>query len=397
MKKVIISVMVVVLAVILYWVFLTSKPTPVAVQTVPVLRGSIINSVTATGTVEPITQVEVGSQVSGVIKKIYVDYNSQVKANQLLAELDKSTLIASLREARANLKAALNDRDYQQKNFDRVSKLYESKVVSSTDYEEALYDYNSAKISAELSQSDVDKAETNLSYASIYSPIDGVVLSRDVDEGQTVAASYETPEFFTIAQDLKQMQVEADVDEADIGQVKVGQRVSFTVDAYPDGVFSGEVTQVRLEATEDSNVITYTVIIKAPNEDLRLMPGLTASITIYTEEIENVLILEAKAFNFKLDSQLVALYQRQFDEPVKIKDENMESKTEEVKKVWVKTGNDLTARLVTIGSSDGVNVQLVSGLEEKDQVVYAMEEQQEKVESAQAESSPFMPKPPGKK
>lgn len=402
MKKIILYTLLAIAAVTaIFLVFFTPAPPQVQVSVVQVQKGSIVNTVTATGTVEPITQVSVGTQVSGVIEKIYVDYNSEVKANQLLAELDKSTLRASLAEARANLKSALNDQQYQQANFDRVAQLYENHVVSKTDYEEALYTLNAAKITAEQRQSDVDRAVTNLSYASIYSPIDGVVLSRGVDEGQTVAASYSTPELFTIARDLKQMQVEADVDEADIGQVRVGQRVVFTVDAYPGDEFSGEVTQVRLEPTEESNVITYTVIIKAGNEEGKLMPGLTASIAIYTEELKDVLTLEAKAFSFEMDEAVEKLYRQQFEEKtVKVEDQSVDqvsTAASEVKKVWVMEGDDLLARAVTTGSSDGIRFQVLNGLQENDEVVYAMEVAKTGADEAPTTSSPFMPKPPGAK
>ena len=263
-----------------YKIWFSSEDTSIVVETTAVKTGTISTVITATGTVEPIRQVEVGTQVSGVIDHIYVDYNATVKAGQLIAELDKTALKATVAEATAALNTALNEQDYQQKSFDRIAKLHDGKVVSDTDYEEALYKLNNAKGIADQKRSDLSRARTNLSYASIYSPIDGVVVSRSVDVGQTVAASYSTPTLFTIAQDLKQMQVEADVDEADIGQVKLGQRVVFTVDAYPEDEFSGTITQVRLEPVEESNVITYTVIIKADNQDGKLMPGLTASISI---------------------------------------------------------------------------------------------------------------------
>ncbi|MBA4053310.1 MAG: efflux RND transporter periplasmic adaptor subunit [Marivirga sp.] len=419
MKKNILIVLSVVIftavTVTIYFTFFRNNTVDMTVETTMVKTGSISKLITATGTVEPLTKVEVGTQVSGVIEKILVDFNSKVKANQLIAELDKTNLKAALSETTAILNTALNEQDYQQKNFERINKLFNSKVVSQTDYEEALYKLNNAKSIVEQRRSDLSKARTNLSYANIYSPIDGVVISRAVDVGQTVAASFSTPTLFTIAQDLKQMQVEADVDEADIGQVKVGQRVSFTVDAYPDDSFSGTVTQVRLEPVEESNVITYTVIIKADNPEKKLMPGLTASISIYTQEINNVLVVEVKALNFRPDEKLIAAYNQM--EQLKDDEKHISLKkvppsfsrstnnkstpsdiTEEDKlTVWIKEGGQIRAQVVKTGASDGISTQITEGLKEGDLVVYAMTTKSSDESGSSENTSPFMPKPPGQK
>ncbi|MBT28645.1 MAG: efflux transporter periplasmic adaptor subunit [Thalassobius sp.] len=415
MKKSLIYIIAILVAgVAVYFFFLKKENTEITVKTVKVTKETINQVITATGTIEPITQVEVGTQVSGVIEKIYVDYNSDVKAGQLLAELDKTTLLATLNEAKASLKNAEIERDYLQKSFDRLKKLYDNKRISDTDFDEAEYNLKSAIGVVEQRQSDVDRAKTNLGYANIYSPIDGVVISRAVDEGQTVASSYSTPELFNIAKDLKQMQVEADVDEADIGQVKLGQRVMFTVDAYPGDEFKGEVTQIRLEPEEESNVVTYTVIIKADNPDLKLMPGLTASITVYTLELPNVLTLEAKALRFQPDQQVMAQYMEQVNDgegpkmaegnppPAdgKMVPVNMpapEEQDDSKGMVWVKKGTNIHPQQVTTGESDGVLVQITDGLKEGEEVVYSMEAVKEAAGNAGGggESSPFMPKPPG--
>ena len=239
---------------------------------------------TATGTVEPVTQVEVGTQVSGIIDKLYADYNDQVKAGQLIAEMDKVTLQAELESAQAQLASSKTEYEYQTKNYARTKTLHEKQLVSDAEYDQAFYLYETARNAYEQSQAAMVKVKRNLGYATITSPIDGVVISRAVEEGQTVAAGFETPTLFTIANDLTQMQVVADVDEADIGQVADGQRVQFSVDAYPDDTFEGTVLQVRLEATTESNVVTYEVVIDAPNPDLKLKPGLTANVTIFTLE-----------------------------------------------------------------------------------------------------------------
>jgi HlyD family secretion protein len=393
-----------------YKIWVRAEDKPVQVETTAVKVGTISNIITATGTVEPITQVEVGTQVSGVIDHIYVDYNTTVKAGQLIAELDKTALKATAAEAAAALNTAVNEQDYQQKNFDRINKLHETRVVSDSDYEEALYKLNNAKGIVDQKRSDLSRAKTNLSYANIYSPIDGVVISRSVDVGQTVAASYSTPTLFTIAQDLKQMQVEANVDEADIGQVKTGQRVVFTVDAYPDDEFSGTITQVRLEPIEESNVITYTVIIKADNQEGKLMPGLTANISIYTLELKDVLTLEAKALSFQPDPQMLNTYQQQHPgevtQPVAVLTRHVytaqavstHASAGQAKKVWVKKGTNIQEHTIQTGTTDGVLVQVLQGLKAGDEVVYSMSVVSEKAQTSESTSagSPFMPKPPGR-
>ncbi len=243
--------------IVIYLLFFKTSPQKIEVETVKVEKGDISVLITATGTIQPTKQVAVGTQVSGVVKKIYVDFNSKVKAGQLLAELDKTNLIASVNEAKANYNNALNEAKYLEKIFERQASLFKNKSISQNEYDEALYKFNNAKGALEQRKYDLNKMETNLGYADIYSPIDGVVLSKSVDVGQTVAASFSTPTLFTIAEDLRQMQVEANVDEADIGHVKIGQRVTFTVDAFQGEEFSGTVTQVRMNATTTSNVVTY--------------------------------------------------------------------------------------------------------------------------------------------
>ena len=267
-------------------------------DTVLISRGSITKSITATGTIEPINQVEVGTQVSGIVDKLYADYNSEVKKGQLLAEMDRTNLIADLNAVTAMLSQSEVEYNYQAKNYDRSKRLHDKGLISDTDYESAEYQYQTAKLSLERQRSEISKARRNLEYATITSPIDGVVLSREVDEGQTVAAGLNTPTLFKLAADLTQMRVVASVDEADIGLVAEGQRVSFTVDAFPDDVFGGSVAQVRLNPQTASNVTTYQVIVNAPNDDLKLKPGLTANITIYTVEHDDVFTVPMKALRF---------------------------------------------------------------------------------------------------
>lgn len=392
-KKLIIgSIILIIIAIGAY--FFTKKDTTVRIQakTVATKKATVTKLVTATGTVEPIKQVEVGTQVSGVVERILVDYNSQVKEGQLIAELDKTNLKATLTQVQATYTNAVNQKNYTKTIYDRQKVLYDNQVISKSDFDDASYNYEIAKGTVTQRLSDLQKAKTNLSYADIYSPIDGVVLSRAIDEGQTVAASFSTPTLFTIAKDLKEMQVEANVDEADIGQVKEGQRVSFTVDAYLGDEFEGVVTQVRLNPTVASNVVTYTVVIKADNPDLKLKPGLTATISIYTLELKDVLTAEAKTINFKPTRPALQAYNEQQNIVV---DSNKERQKESDKGtvVWVYSNNgEIKANKVTLGASDGVNVQILSGLSEGQKLVYSLEGATN-TESSKGENnqSPFMP------
>ena len=384
---------------IYYSFFSGSVEAPIKVESLKAKIGDIKTTVTATGTVQPIKEVEVGTQVSGVVEKIYVDYNTVVKKGQLLAELDKTNLQAALVQSRALYNSALNEQKYLQSIFDRQKTLYDSKVISRSDYDEALYNLNNAKSTVVQRLSDLQKAQTNLSYASIYSPIDGVILSKAVDEGQTVAASYSTPTLFTIAKNLNEMQVEADVDEADIGQVKEGQRVTFTVDAYQDEEFQGVITQVRLNATTTSNVVTYTVVIKADNPDLKLKPGLTATISIYTLELKDVVTIEAKAANFEPDATVLLAYQKQNNLKTIAAPSN-EKGNKDATQVWILEGKNISPRTIKLGTSDGINVQVLRGLKTGDVLVYGLKQlskQEAVVDNPGSNDSPFMPKPPGKK
>ena len=392
-KKLIIgSIVLVVLAIVAYSFLKGDNTIVIEAKTVAVKKANVTTMVTATGTMEPITQVEVGTQVSGVVEKIYVDYNSEVKQGQLIAELDKTNLKASLTQSQAAYDNAVNQRNYTQTIFERQKTLYENQVISKSDFDDAQYNYETAKGTVTQRFSDLQSARTNLSYADIYAPIDGVVLSRAIDEGQTVAASFSTPTLFTIAQDLKEMQVEADVDEADIGQVVEGQRVEFTVDAYMGETFEGVVTQVRLDPTVTSNVVTYTVVIKAHNPDLKLKPGLTATISIYTLELNDVLTAEAKAINFKPTADVLKTYNLQHNLP-----DNSNESVDASSMLWVLEKNGaIRPKAVTFGASDGVNVQILSGLNKGDELVYSLKGvSKAEANTAGTNESPFMPQRPG--
>ena len=356
------------------------KEEKVEFETAKVERQSIHTSVTATGTIEPVTSVTVGTQVSGIVAHLYVDYNSIVKKGQVIAELDKTNLISELNRSRADLSSAQSTLDYQRANYNRYKTLYEKGLVSADEFESNRLNYEKARQSVASSQESVRKAETNLGYATITSPIDGVVLSKSVEEGQTVAASFNTPELFTIAQDLTNMRVIADIDEADIGGVKEGQRVSFTVDAFPDDKFEGAVTQVRQQATTSSNVVTYEVVISAPNNDLKLKPGLTANVTIFTMEKDNILALPSKALRFTPNEAL-------------LKGDQQIADVEAPAKVWTLEGNTFKAHRVETGVSNGMMTEIVSGVKEGTEILVDFNISGGEVPQQNQASNPFMPRP----
>lgn len=279
------------LVIILVGVFLIfggSKTKQAPLATLPINRGDMRQVVTATGEIMPVNTVSVGSQVSGTIEKLYVDYNSKVKKGDVLLEIEPSVLQASVDEAKASLVSAISQRNYAKSEYQRNKTLYNEGFISRAEMEQSQTTYEQAEQSVNRMQSQYERAVTNLGYATIKSPVDGTVISREVDVGQTVAASFQTPDLFKIAEDLSQMQIETSVSEADIGVIKEGQAVTFTVDAYPDQTFDGVVRQIRLSPTTTSNVVVYTVVIDVDNSDLRLMPGMTAFVTIVVSEKKDV-------------------------------------------------------------------------------------------------------------
>ncbi len=396
-KKVFISAAaVIVLAGAGMWIFGGKKASQtISFSTSVVQKGTISNSITATGTIEPVTEVEVGTQVSGIIDKIYVDYNSEVKAGQVIAEMDRVTLISDLQSAQATYDGAEAEYIYQEKLYERNKKLYSKQLISDTEYEQYEYNYRRAKSAYDQSKAALAKAQRNLSYTTITSPINGVVTSREVEAGQTVASGFETPTLFTIAADLTKMQVVADVDEADIAGVKDSARVTFTVDAYPDDVFEGRVKQIRLGSTNSSSststtsetVVTYEVVITADNPELKLKPRLTANVTIFTDTRENVLVVPNKALRFNPDKKLAG--------GKTIKD------CDSPKKVWTMDATSFTAHPVKIGMNDGSNTEIISGISEGTEIVtetVVKSEMPEMMpeEGGEGEQNPFMPGPPGR-
>lgn len=386
-KKALVIAAVAAIAALAVWLLSGGKKEEkITFDTAAVAPANIMNSITATGTIEPVTSVTVGTQVSGIVSKLFVDYNSVVKKGQVIAELDKTNLMSQLNTAKTQLATAQSQLNYQTANYNRYKTLFEKGLVAADDFDNAKLSYTQAKEQVVSAKEEVQRAQTNLGYATITSPIDGVVLSKSVEEGQTVAASFSTPELFTIAQDLTNMQVVADVDEADIGDVKEGERVTFTVDAYPDDTFEGEVKQVRQEATTTNNVVTYEVVISAPNADLKLKPGLTANVTIYTAERKGVLSVPSKALRFIPQKETVG--------KMKIVDAASAKN-----KVWTIEGNSIVAHKVNIGMTDDTNTQIVGGIAEGTKVITGlnvMGSEEKMPMEAQGEKSPFAPGPPGK-
>jgi HlyD family secretion protein len=340
----------------------------------------ITTSVTATGTIEPVTSVTVGTQVSGIVSKLYVDYNSIVKAGDVIAELDRTNLMSELSSAKASLNSAQSELDYQKANHERYKTLHEKGLISANEYEQVRLSFIKAQQTLTNHKENVKKAQTNLGYATITSPIDGVVLSKAVEEGQTVASSFNTPTLFTIAKDLTDMRVIANVDEADIGEVKEGQRVTFTVDAFPEDTFQGFVSQVRQEAAAESNVVTYEVVISAPNEDLKLKPGLTANVNIFTLEMKDILTIPNKALRFTPNEAMLS-------EGETI--QNAEGKT----KVWVKEGTVLKAMPVKTGLTNGTLTQVFEGLAPGTEIITEIQVVMPEGEQKQMNTNPFMPQP----
>jgi HlyD family secretion protein len=398
MKKstlVLVSISVIIaLATVLYFVS-RKKTEPISFVSSRATYGFIAKSITATGTIQPVDTVSVGAQVSGVVKNIYVDFNSVVKKGQLLAKIDPSVLLAQAEQSKANLDNARSNLNYQQSNFERQKKLFSMDVISKADYQFALNQYNSAKASVDNFVAQLKIINKNISYTDIYSPIDGVVLNRNVSEGQTIASSFNAPTLFVIAKDLTKMQVRAAVDEADIGGVKSGQKVDFTVDAFPNDVFKGTVEQILLHAKVSANVVTYTTLIGVDNTAMKLKPGMTASIFIFIEEDKNALLIPSRALNFKPDSTLIKRYvivkAEHHIAAHKMEQSNNESASQKAF-VWKKSGDSLIEKRIVIGLNDDTNVKVVQGLSPNDEVITNVVKGEDKVNSNDSQRSPFIPK-----
>ncbi|MCR4737688.1 MAG: efflux RND transporter periplasmic adaptor subunit [Bacteroidales bacterium] len=401
---IIIIAAVVLIAVIMFFAHKKGKHTEMQINTMRSTIDSIEVTVTATGELQPVYKVDVGTQVSGIVERIYVDFNSVVKKGQLLAELDRSNLNEQLTQAKTNVSNAQSNLTLAQQQFDRVKALYDNKAATQEAYESAVNSLNLAKNQLKTAQSDLSRAQTNLSYATIYSPIDGVIMNKAVEEGQTVASSFNTPTLFTIANDLTQMQVEAKVDEADIGEVKAGQPVTFTVDAFPDDVFSGTVKEVRINPTVTANVVTYTVIINAPNPETKLFPGMTASVTITTKK-ESGICIPMTALYSTIDPTIMKQFEKKgysFQLLYKNNEELAQGLKDITRKtIWVKKGEkSYEQRSVGVGLNNGVKTLITDGLRDGEEVVTSVSEAMEGMPSGKGKegtNNPFMPGRPERK
>jgi len=377
-------------------------------ETTKIEKGDIRSIITATGSLEAITTVEVGTQVSGIIQDIYVDFNSTVKRNQVIAKLDTTMLYSSLQSSKAELDQRIANLDYYKKNFERVKLLFESNTIAESEYDQAKWNYEAAKANYNSSKANLNKSEINLNYATIISPINGVVISRSVDEGQTVAASLNTPTLFSIAQDLTKMQVVASIDEADIGQVKEGNNVVFSVDAFPDDEFEGKVIQIRLEPSINQNVVTYNVLIDAPNLNLKLMPGMTANLNIFVAEENNILKISSKALRYTPSQDVIVEMRKIMMAQIKKKGGNtmptggmgmqgasLRNLPKGESLIWVKTEDFIRPKRIKTGLSDGNNTVVLEGLEEEDEVVTG--EVVQKKNKQTNKQSPFIPSRPSRK
>lgn len=389
-----------IIAIVAVWFFfIREKEIKIQLETVKPEMGEISNSITATGTIQPVDTVAVGTQVSGIIKNIYVDFNSTVKKGQLLATLDPDLLKYQSEQYQSNLQNAKSNLSYNEININRQSQLYKVGAISKADFDNATNQYNMAKAQVGTVTAQLSTANKNLSLTNIYSPIDGTVLNRNVSEGQTVASSFSTPTLFSIAKDLTKMRVRASVDEADIGNVKVGQKSTFTVDAFPDETFTGEVAEVRLHPTVSSNVVNYTTIINADNSSLKLKPGMTANITIYTQVLENVMKIPAAATSFRPDSLVIQKYKVNSPFANGKKHEKGQwkkqgKKTADKKNeagVWViAKDSTISHKRIKTGMDNDTEIQVISGLDKNDNIITGYKVLSKKPSGGQAKS-PFMP------
>ncbi|MEJ5051837.1 efflux RND transporter periplasmic adaptor subunit [Chryseobacterium culicis] len=381
-----------------WFFFIREKEVKIQLETVKPEMGEISNSITATGTIQPVDTVAVGTQVSGIIKNIYVDFNSTVKKGELLATLDPDLLQFQSQQIKANLQNAKSNLAYNEININRQSQLYKVGAISKADYDIATNQYNAAKAQVGSVNAQLSTANKNLSLTNIYSPIDGTVLNRNVSEGQTVASSFSTPTLFSIAKDLTKMRVRASVDEADIGNVKVGQKATFTVDAFPDETFDGEVSEVRLHPTVSSNVVNYTTIINADNSSLKLKPGMTANITIYTEVLNNAMKIPVAATSFRPDSLVIKKYKvnspfanGKKHEKGQGKKQNKGSEDKNEAAVWIiAKDSTISRKKIKTGMDNDTEIQVVSGLNKNDNIITGYKVLSKKSSGGQTKS-PFMP------
>jgi len=393
------SISVIAIAAILAIVLLRGKK-EVELKTAKVEQGNVQTTVTSTGYLQPVLQVQVGTQVSGVIEKLYVDFNSVVKKGQLLATLDISVLNEKLNQAKATLSAAKSALVLAQQTYNRTKSLYDQKAETQTNMESATNALSQAKTTVENARSNVKQAEINQKYAYIHSPIDGVVLNRAVDEGQTVAASFNTPTLFTIANDLTKMEVQANMDEADVGGLSVGQKCTFTVEAFPDMTFNGTITQIRINPVTTNNVVTYTVIVDAPNPEKKLYPGMTANITVITQYAQGLTVpMAALQFTPSADvakALKITLPQPKGNGSSKGGGAARGSEHKKATGVWIQNADgSVKHQLIEVGINDGINTIVTSGLQQDEKVILSATIGTAASKNNTAASNPLIPRRPG--
>jgi HlyD family secretion protein len=406
---IIISAIILAAAIVTFYFIYKNKHTTYTWKTTPVKKGDVIIMVKSTGTLNADTTVNVGAQVTGIIWKLYADWNSVVKKGDVIAILDTTFLSASRIDAQASLEKAQAQFAQAQRDFDRNKKLLDEKVVAETDYETTLTALALAKASVTSAKSELNHALINLQYAVIHAPVSGTVISRSVELGQTVVSSMSAPTLFTIANDLTRMQVQANVDEADVGQIKVGQKTTFTVDAYPEETFTGEIALVRINPVMVQNVVNYIVIVNVANPDLKLLPGLTANIGIHVQEHDSVLMVPVNALSFtppadfitKMtnipDSVKTRLLKKVSTSQVSTESSDGTAKQTKQHKgayVWIKKGEELFPKKVKIGLSDGNFTEVSGDIKEGDEVVTG-QTAGTATSVTPAAKSPFMPQMPG--
>lgn len=385
MSKKIIIICVILLIAILIMVGILSKGKKTFYETDELKKCTISQTVEASGTINPVNTVSVGSTVSGLIKEIYVDFNSVVKKGQVLAQIDPAIFEATVKQqqaaivnAQANLAKLQANADYSRKTFNRYQNLYKRNFISKSDLDQAKSTYQAdmaqiaaAKAQIVQAQAQYKTALTNLDYTKITAPVDGMIISREIDVGQPVAASFQAPELFTIAQDLKKMQIEVNVSEADIGKVEKGQSVIYTLDGYPDSEFYGKVTQVRISPTTVSNVVTYSVIVEVENEDLKLKPGMTANVQIVTKKVENVYCVSNSALKVNINEKNEIM---KYEKPG----------------IWLLENKTPKRVEVEIGISDDEKTQIISNkLKQSDKIIIGIMDAKSKKEMKQKHKMPM--------
>lgn len=390
----------VLLGIAVYFYFSKATEKFIDWKTVAIEKGDIKIIITATGSINALTTVQVGTQVSGTISQLFADFNSVVKKGKLIALLDTTFLAATKEDAEAAVQKADLQVKQAKREYDRVKKLFDENVIPQSEYDLALTSFETAQSILQSAHAQLNRAKINLQYAFVRAPISGTIISRNMDVGQTVISSFNSPVLFSIANDLTKMQVNANVDEADIGQVKIDQKAFFTVDAYPNELFNGVIKQIRLQPSVIQNVVNYTVIIDVPNPDLKLMPGLTANINIVVNEHNDVLRVSGNALRFQPPPDYIERSTSLSDSQKKFWKQRLEQKAESNKFsnvnpdstlfIWIKDGKEIYPEKVKVGLADDNNTEIAGNFKVGMEVVTGINKEEKNTGSAV--KNPFMPR-----